>query len=270
MIRSLCVAAALAVAASTASAQSIQLAPLENVQAPPDNPEGAVVWLPTYHFHLNMAHLSHDSPRYNWDANYGGELGIVAVGRTQLTFVANYQAVLGEEFHPFDPNQGNYTIDGVISTRVKGLYVAGLFHHLSRHLADRPKRPPVDWNMFGGRVGAMFTRNRTDVEARVDLLGAILKTNVDYNVEMHAGVRVHQRVYGTFGLIGSAMLREIKTNGVGNRGTQTGGRADGGFRISGKAATVELYLAIEKVIDPYPTEFGTMRYASVGMRLLTR
>ncbi|HEV8392697.1 MAG TPA: hypothetical protein VGQ37_00425 [Vicinamibacterales bacterium] len=270
-MRSLCLAAALAAAASTATAQSIQLAPLENVQAPPDNPEGAVVWLPNYHFHLNMAHLSNDSPRYNWDANYGGEFGIVAVGRTQLTFVANYQAVLGDEFHPFDPNQGNYTIDGVLSSRVKGFYVAAVFHHLSRHLADRAKRPPVDWNMFGGRVGAQFKRNGTDVEARFDLLGAILKTNVDYDWEMHAGVRAHHRVYGTVGLIGSAMLREVGTNGLlGNRGTQTGGRGEGGLRVSGKAATVELYLAVERVIDPYPTEFGTASYASVGMRLLTR
>ena len=170
----------------------------------------------------------------------------------------------------FDPNQGNYTIDGVLSSRVKGFYVAAVFHHLSRHLADRAKRPPVDWNMFGGRAGAIFKRNDTDVEARVDLLGAILKTNVDYNWEMHAGVRAHHRVYGTFGIMGSAMLREVGTNGLGNRGTQTGGRGEGGFRVSGKAATVELYLAMERVIDPYPTEFGTTNYASVGMRLLTR
>ena len=270
MRRALFLAAVFAAAASTATAQSIQLAPLENTQAPVDNPEGAVVWLPNYKFHLNMAHLSDDSPRYNWDANYGGELGIVAVGRTQLTFVANYQAVLGEEFHPFDPNQGNYTIDGVLSSRVHGFYVAGVFHHLSRHLADRPKRPPVDWNMMGGRVGRIFKYGGTDVEARFDLLGAILKTNVDYNWEMHAGARAYHHVYGTFGLIGSAMLRQVGTNGLGNRGTQTGGRGEGGFRISGKAATIELYLAVEKVIDPYPTEFGTEKYASVGMRLLTR
>jgi hypothetical protein len=270
MRRTLCLAAVLAAAASTATAQSIQLAPIANAQAPADTPEGAIVWLPNYHFHLNMAHLSDDSPRYNWDANYGGELGIVAVRRTQLTFVANYQAVLGEEFHPFDPNQGNYTIDGALSTRVKGFYVAGVFHHLSRHLADRPKRPPVDWNMMGGRIGGIFKSGGTDVEARFDLLGAILKTNVDYNWEIHAGARAHHHVYGTFGLIGSAMLRQVGTNGLGNRGTQTGGRGEGGFRISGKAATIELYLAVEKVIDPYPTEFGTEKYASVGMRLLTR
>ena len=269
-MRTLCLAAVLAAAAGTAAAQSIQLAPLANVQAPTGNPEGAVVWLPNYHFHLNMAHLSHDSPRYSWDANYGGELGLVAVGRTQLTFVANYQAGLGDEFHPFDPNQGNYTIDGVLSTRVKGVYVAGVFHHLSRHLADRPKRPPVDWNMIGGRVGTIFTRAGTEIEARFDVLGAILKTNVDYDWEMHAGVRVHHRVYGTLGLIGGAMLREVGTNGLGSRGNQTGGRGEGGLRVSGKAATIELYGAVERVIDPYPTEFGTTSYASVGMRLLTR
>ena len=270
MMRSLWLAAVLAAAASTATAQSIQLAPLSNAQAPADNPEDGVVWLPSYHFHLDMAHLSHDSPRYSWDANYGGELGLVAVGRSQITFVVNYQAVLGDEFHPFDPNQGNYTIDGVLSTRVKGFYAAGVFHHLSRHLADRPKRPPVDWNMMGARVGTMFARGGTDIEARFDFLGAILKTNVDYNWEMHAGVRAHHRVYGTVGLLGSATLRKVGTNGLGNRGTQTGGRGEGAIRVSGKAATIELYLAVERVIDPYPTEFGSVSYASVGMRLLTR
>jgi hypothetical protein len=136
--------------------------------------------------------------------------------------------------------------------------------------------------MFGGRVGALFKRNGTDIEARFDLLGAILKTNVDYDWEMHAGVRVHHRVYGTFGLMGAAMVREVGTNGLANRGNQTGARGEGGLRVSGKAATVELYLAVERVIDPYPigllgTAFlstgpyaNTATFASVGMRLLTR
>jgi hypothetical protein len=274
MIRPWCLAALILGAGNIASAQSIQLAPLENTQAPADNPEGAVVWFPSYHFHLNMAHLSSDSELYNWDANYGGELGIVAYGRTQLTFVANYQAVLGEEFHPFDPNQGNYILDGVLSTRIKGFYVAGVFHHLSRHLADRAKRPPLDWNMMGGRVGAQFTRGGTNVEARFDLLKSILKTNVDYEWEMHTGVRVHRPVYGTFGLVGGAQLRHIGTNDLLGRGNQTGARGEGGFRVSGRAVTVELYAAVERVIDPYPTLPPTVpetaTFASVGMRLLSR
>jgi len=270
MMRTWCLAAAILAAGNVATAQSIQLAPLENTQAPADIPDDSLVWLPSYHFHLNMAHLSSDDERYNWDANYGGEFGIVAYGRTQLTFVANYQAGLGEKFQPFDPVQGNYTVDGVLSTRFKGLYVAGVFHHLSRHLGDRAKEEPVDWNMMGGRVGAQFTRGRTDVEARFDLLGSILKTNVDYAWEMHTGVRLHRPLYRAVGVIGGAQLRHIGTTDRYNRGDQTGGRGEVGFRVSGRAATVELYLAVERVIDPYPTEPGGETFASVGMRLLNR
>ena len=87
---------------------------------------------------------------------------------------------------------------------------------------------------------------------------------------MHTGVRVHHRVYGTLGLIGGAQLRYVGTTDRFNRGNQTGGRGEGGFRVSGRAATVELYLAVERVIDPYPTERGAATYASVGMRLLNR
>jgi hypothetical protein len=270
MIRALCLAAAMLAAGGIASAQTFQTAPLQNTQAPDDIQDGDLVFLPSYHFHLNMAHLSHESPRYVWDADYGGEFGIVAYGKTQLTFVANYQAVLGEEFHPFDPNQGNYIIDGVLSTKLRGVVVAGVFHHLSRHLADRAKRPPVDWNMLGGRAGTRFVRGGTDIDVQADLFGAILKTNVDYNWELNAGVRAHHRVYGTLGVIAAAQFREVGVNGTRNRGTQTGGRGEGGIRVSGKAATVELYLAVERVIDPYPTEAGTERWASVGMRLLTK
>ena len=80
MMRTLCLAAAFAAAAGTCHGPVDPARRLShNTQAPADNPEGAVVLLPRYHFHLNMAHLSNDSPRYNWDTNYGGELDIVAV-----------------------------------------------------------------------------------------------------------------------------------------------------------------------------------------------
>ena len=84
------------------------------------------------------------------------------------------------------------------------------------------------------------------------------------------GVRAHRRLFGTLGLIGAAQIREVGVDGSRNRGNQTGGRGEGGIRVSGKAATIELYLAVERVIDPYPTEFGTGTWTSVGMRLLSR
>ena len=257
MIRTWWLALLVLAAGRVTSAQSIQLAPLAHTQAPADNPEGTFVFLPSYHFHLNMAHLSSDSPRYIWDANYGGELGIFAYGRTQATFVANYQAVLGEEFHPFDPNQGNYILDGVLSTRFKGVYVAGVFHHLSRHLADRPKEPPVDWNMVGGRVGTQFTRGGTDVDARFDLLGSIVKTNVDYDWEMHTGALVHRRVLRHVRphRRRAAALHRAPTT-FATAATRLAAAAKAASGSAGEPCTVELYLAVERVDRPVSHRAG--------------
>ena len=47
-----------------------------------------------------------------WDTNFGGELDVVDYGTGRATFVANYQAILGDEFRHFDPNQGNYILSG--------------------------------------------------------------------------------------------------------------------------------------------------------------
>ncbi len=41
-----------------------------------------------------------------WDTNFGGELDVIDYRTGRATFVANYQAILGDEFRHFDPNQG--------------------------------------------------------------------------------------------------------------------------------------------------------------------
>ncbi len=230
----------------------------------------AVEFLPDYDFHLNMEHLSHDNPRYVWDTNFGGELGIIGYGSTRLTFVANYQAILGEEFHPFDPNQGNYILEGDLTTLIDGVEVGGVFYHQSRHLADRPKRQPVDWNMFGGRVRKRFGSDASWLDARADLRGTILRTYVDYRWELDCGVTARHEVRRAVALVGTVNLRRLGVDGSRNRGTQTGFRGEGGMRFTGRAAAIELFLAVERRIDPYPLEFGTETWTGVGMRLLSR
>ena len=88
---------------------------------------------------------------------------------------------------------------------------------------------------------------------------------------MHTGVRVHHRVYGTLGLIGGAQLRYIGTTDRFNRGNQTGGRGEGGFRVSGRAATDRAVSWRSSASStPIPPSTGTATFASVGMRLLSR
>jgi hypothetical protein len=130
-----------------------------------------VEFLPRFDFLVSMEHLFSEERRFVWDANFGGDLDIVDYGGGRLTFVANYQTILGSEFRAFDPNQGNYTLEGAASARAGAFELAGVFHHVSRHLSDRPKRHPIDWNMIGGRIRGGGVRGRTELQARADVRG---------------------------------------------------------------------------------------------------
>jgi hypothetical protein len=235
-------------------------------------PDGAE-FLARYDFHLAAEYLSHEDPRFVWDTNFGGELDAWRKGSTQVTLVANYQAMLGEEFRAFDPNQGNYILSAEVTTRpggLGGLLVGPVFYHQSRHLSDRDKRQSIDWNMLGGMVGKTVEQGATRVEARLDLRGTVHKTYVDYDWELDTGVRLHHRLTPHVSAVGGGSLRYLGVDGSRDRGNQTGFRADGGLGFDGRAGLIELFVAVERRIDPYQLQFGTATWASVGMRLLSR
>jgi hypothetical protein len=231
-----------------------------------DGPE----FFPRYDFHLTAEHLSGEDPRFVWDTNFGGELDLIRYRDARLSFVANYEAILGEQFRKFDPTQGNYILSGSTTTVIGGFEVGPVFYHQSRHLSDRFKRDAVDWNMLGGRVARRVTSGPRMVEARVDLRRTLLKSSVDYEWELDTGFRATYSLHPHVALVGGAGLRHLGVDGTRQRGGQTGGRADGGVRFQGTSGAIELFLAAERRIDPYPLEFGTDSWVMVGMRLLSR
>src|SRR6185295_3623027 len=95
-----------------ATAQQIQ----QPVAAPaPTGPE----FLPRFDFHMSIVRLMRSQTpqqaavdeRFSWDSHFGGSFDIVdyVVGRAAV--LVDYQAVMGREYRPFDPNQGNYTLE---------------------------------------------------------------------------------------------------------------------------------------------------------------
>lgn len=238
--------------------------------SPPSAGPGGVQFLPRYDFHMTAEHLSDEDPRYVWDTNYGGSMDVVRYRDTRLTFVANYQAMLGEQLRAFDPNQGNYILEGALTTKVARVEVGPVFYHQSRHLSDRFKRIPIDWNMLGGRVAGQWARGPARLDGQVDLRGAVERTHVDYRWELATGLRGRYQLLPRVAVVGGANLRRLGVDGTRNRGAQTGFRADGGLRFEGTAGAIELFVAAERRIDPYQLEFGTESWASVGMRLLSR
>ena len=238
---------------------------------PPDTPARRVEFLPRTVFHMSAEHLSGDDPRYVWGADFGGELDVVDYGRGRFIFEANYQVVLGEEIRSFDPNQGNYILAGNASVRLPlGIEAAAQLYHQSRHLADRPKEEAVDWNMLGGRVRKPFSYNKATFDARADVRGTFMKTTVDYSWEIDAGLRSNVKVYPQIAFVTDVDIRYLGVDGSLNRGNQTGYRVEGGFRFEGRAGAIELFVAGERRIDPYPVEVGTAQWVTVGFRLLSR
>jgi hypothetical protein len=62
------------------------------------------------------------------------------------------ETILGRERRPFDANQANYHLEGGLRSRAERHLLIPFFHHISRHLVDRPKTQLVDWNLLGLRA----------------------------------------------------------------------------------------------------------------------
>ena len=255
-------ALALAGCATPAGAQSAQ--PAQPAQA------AQIEFLSRYAYYVSMEYLSSDERRFEWDAHWGGELDIVDYGYGRLTFVANYQTILGDEFREFDPNQGNYIIEGSLSARVPRVEVSGVFHHVSRHLSDRPKRDPVDWNMLGGRVAAAATRGRVELRGRADLRGVLQKTLVDYTWELDTETRARVGLSPRTAFLATGGVRLLGVDGSRDRGTQFGFRGEGAIQLLGRGAAVDLFVATERRIDPYQLEFSTATWVTTGFRISSR
>ena len=235
-----------------------------------DPQQQKVELLPRTAFHLSAEHLSGQDVMFVWDTNFGGELDVIDYGTGRATFVANYQAILGDEFRHFDPNQGNYILSGSTSMRTNGVEIAGVFYHQSRHLADRANRVAIAWNMMGVRLQKAVTDGRAHVDARVDVRGVIAKAFVDYSWEIETAVRSDVQIRPAIGVLFSGSLRRLGVDDTQNRGDQTGFRGEVGVRFGGRAGAMEFFLAGERRIDPSPLQFGTGSWVTAGFRLLSR
>src|SRR5262249_61333503 len=113
---------------TTAAAQQPQgIAP-----APP-----APEFLSRFDFNMSAAKLAYDDPRFSWDVHWGGDFDLVDYVYGRVTFIGDYQGVLGSEFRPFDPYQSNYLLEAIGSYRFGDTEVLGVLNHMSWHLRYR-------------------------------------------------------------------------------------------------------------------------------------
>ena len=124
--------------------------------------------------------------------------------------------------------------------------------------------------MIGGRIHTGITRGRTEVRGQLDVRGVVQNTFVDYRWEVAAAGAARIDLAPRTALVAGGGLRILGVDGSRNRGTQYALRGEGGVRLRGGAAAVELFVAAERRLDPYQLEFGTATWLTAGFRLTNR
>ena len=237
--------------------------------SPPTTPQ----FLSRYDFHLSAAALASADQRFSWDTHFGGDIDVVDYVRGRAATVMDYEAVLGNELRPFDPNQGNYILELSGSYRVKRMEVAGIFHHVSRHLSDRPKVMPIAWNILGIRVLRELTLKKETIDVVADFGGTTQKSYVDYRWSSNVDVVVRRQVApraAVFARGSGHLMSVVPSAALTERHTQTGGLVEGGLRLTGEAGVGELFVGYEHRFDAYPLGFVPERWFMVGFHVVRR
>ena len=184
-----------------------------------------------------------------------------------MNILVDYEAMLGSEYRPFDPNQGNYTLEASGSWRVGGTEIAGLFHHLSRHLSDRPKRFAVAYNSFGARVLRRWVVAGTTVDGRAEGEAVVQKSYLDYQWTADADLLVRRPINTVASVYARGALSFYGIDqSVSLRDRQRGGRIEGGVRLDGRAGAVELFAGYERRVDANQIDLLPMQWGFAGFR----
>src|SRR5256885_5447996 len=222
---------------------------------PLEGPIDHVEFLSRYDFQLEANLLTGDNPDlFRWDTHFGGEMDVFNYIKGRITVVTDYEAVLGSELRPFDPNQGNYTLEPAASWFVGKHEIAFVFHHVSRHFSDRPKRYAIAFNVIEGRYLRKFQFNGTSVAVRAGAGKIAQHSDVDYTWMADWDVMivhpmnpyVHWYARTTAEMFGVNPVVRARTD------VQHTTRLEVGPRLIGRRADLELFVGFDRRLDATP------------------
>jgi hypothetical protein len=240
-------------------------------QRPLPEPPASAEFMPRFDMHLAAALLADngDDDRFSWDTHWGGGIDLVDYVAGRMSFYADYQAVLGNEFRPFDPNQGNYVLDASGSIRAGRTELAVVLHHLSRHLSDRPKRQSIAMNALLVRALRQFDVGGATIDLRADTGPVIARAEIDYTWQTVVDLLLRTTLRPNVGFYGRAWGEIFAVDeSLRGRNGQQGGRLESGVRFSGRGGAIELFGGFEKVIDAHQLEFEPKRWVFFGFRVV--
>ena len=209
-------------------------------------------FLTRYHVHTQAASLrGSGEAQFGWDSDLGVDMDVFDLLFARGSVFFNLETGVGEERRAIDPTQTNYTMDLSVFTRLPRGEFGVTFHHLSRHRADREHPGSPSWNMLGLSYGDRVRFGTFDVEIMGRWLGTITSSEVDYEQEANAYLRVLRRLNGRMSLIGELDGAVVRTDASKfGREYQYGGSAHVGLRFRGGAGAGEILIGRERRVDP--------------------
>jgi hypothetical protein len=218
---------------------------------------------------LSAAALTHDDPRFRWNAYFGGDFDLIDYVYGRLTVTVDYQTIVGNEVAPFDPVQGKYNLATAVTMRTGRMETVVEFHHVSRHLSDREKHESVAWNQIDARLLRRFDLGQSVLDLRVEAGKVVAKAYVDYSWSAELEGRLRRRLSPRVSVFGRGAGETIGVTPTYERSQQYGGRLEGGVRFDGDGSALELFGGYERVIDADPFDLQTRNWAYGGFRLVT-
>jgi hypothetical protein len=240
-------------------------------QHPIDEAPGGAAFLPRFEWSMSAAGLVNPDPRFDWDTHWAGDFDLFSVPKGRVTFLADYQALLGSDFRAFDPYQSNYLLEASGSFFIGKTELAGVLSHISRHLGDRPKRLAVAENSLGPRLMRRFGRGTHSFDARIDIRKVIARAYDDYTWIEQLDLVARKSISPRTTLYGRGFGQLIQVDpDIAGRATQKGGRVEAGVTIRGGMGALELFVGGEQMIDADVLDRLPRRWAFAGFRLVTK
>ena len=227
-------------------------------------------FLTRYHVHTQAASLAGiGEAQFGWDTDLGVDMDVFDLLFARGSVFFNLETGVGEERRAIDPTQTNYTMDLSVFTRLPRGEFGVTFHHISRHRADREHPGAPSWNMLGLSYGDNLRIGAFDVEIMGRWLGTITSSEVDYEQEANAYLRVVRPLTGRVSLVGeldgAAVLTDESMLG---RDLQYGGSVHLGLRFRGGVGAGELLIGRERRIDPDIFVRRPLRWTRLAFRFV--
>ena len=151
-----------------------------------------------------------EDPRFSLLERNRADVDLAAYRRGRINFFIDTELIMGSERRAFDLNQANIIFETSASYRVGLFDIAGVVHHVSRHVVDREFDRVPAWHTIGPRIERTIVTPNSTTDIMADYGYVVQHTFVDYRwtsqltlrVDRTVGRRAHLFASGRTGSVG--------------------------------------------------------------------